>query len=100
MDSETIVVVNNSEKHRFEVLLGDEVAMIQYQRSDGIISYTHAEVPKAFEGRGIATKMAFTAMEYARENGLKVRALCPFVADYVHKHPEYHSITQGYEQKA
>lgn len=100
MDFENIVVVNNEEEKRFEVVLGESLAMIEYQRAGKNIIYTHTEVPEAFEGKGIAKKMAFAAMEFAKDNGLKVQALCPFVAKYVREHPEYHSITWGYENKA
>ena len=100
MDFENINVVNNADKRRFEVALGNDIAMIEYQRAGNNIIYTHTEVPEAFEGKGIATRMAYAAMEYAKENGFKVQALCPFVDKYVKEHPEYQSITWGYEKKA
>jgi uncharacterized protein len=99
MDLENIEVVNNEEKKRFEVVLGDDTALLQYQQAGNNIIYTHTEVPEAFEGRGIGTKLAHAAMEYAKEKGFKVQALCPFVGKYVHEHPEYQSITWGYEKK-
>ena len=100
MDFENITVVNNEEKKRFEVKLGDELALMNYQRAGKNIIFTHTEVPEAFEGHGIAGKMAHTALEFAKESGLKVQALCPYVAHYVKEHPEYQSITWGYENKS
>jgi predicted GNAT family acetyltransferase len=100
MDFENITVINNEEKKRFEVKLEDELALMQYQRAGKNIIFTHTEVPVAFEGKGIAGKMAHTALEFAKENGLKIQALCPYVAHYVREHPEYHSITWGYENKS
>jgi len=100
MDFDNIEVTNNEAKKRFEVSLGDDLAMIEYQRAGSNIIFTHTEVPVAFEGQGIAKKMAFAAMEFAKDNGLKVQALCPFVAKYVREHPEYHSITWGYENRS
>lgn len=91
-----VEVHHNPDAKRFEVRLGNEVAMIEYMRAGSNIIYTHTEVPPAFEGRGIANALAHTAMEYAKTEGLKVQALCPFVAAYVRKHPEYHGITWGY----
>ncbi|MDX1994496.1 MAG: GNAT family N-acetyltransferase [bacterium] len=90
---ETLDVRNNVEGKRFEVVLGDEVAMVQYYRDGDIIAYTHTEVPTGYEGQGIAEKMVKVALDYARENQLMVAPFCPFVAAYVKRHPEYQDIT-------
>jgi predicted GNAT family acetyltransferase len=94
--SDEFVVVHNPDAKRFEVVLGDDVAMLEYMIAGKNIVYTHTEVPPVFEGRGIANKLAHFAMEYAKAEGLKVQAVCPFVVMYVRKHPEYHGITWGY----
>lgn len=96
VNAANIEVHHNPDAKRFEVRLDGEIAMIEYMRAGTNIIYTHTEVPPAFEGRGIANALAYSAMEYAKAEGLKVQALCPFVAAYVRKHPEYHSITWGY----
>lgn len=95
-DQADVKVVHNEDESRFEVVLGNDVAMIEYQRAGNNIIYTHTEVPPVFEGQGIATKMAYVAMEYAKDNGHKVQALCPFVKKYVMEHEEYHDITWGF----
>ncbi len=94
--SEEIEIIHNPEANRFEVHLGDDIAMLEYMRAGNNIIYTHTEVPPIFEGRGIANQLAHAAMEYAKAEGLKVQALCPFVASYVANRPEYHKITWGY----
>lgn len=98
-DKADVSVQHNPEEHRFEVSVGDDIAMVEYQRAGQNIIFTHTEVPPAFEGQGIASKMAYEALEYAKNEGLKVQALCPFVNKYVSEHPEYHSITWGYTKK-
>ena len=95
-DSAEPVVIHNLDRSRFEVQLEGDTAVLNYQRSDDTIIYTYAGVPRAFRGRGIASKMAHEAMEYAQREGLTVEARCSFVADYVRRHPEYHAITQGF----
>lgn len=96
IDVSKLEVVHNAEAKRFEVRLGSDLAMIEYMRAGNNLIYHHTEVPPAFEGLGIANKLAQFAMNYAQENGHKVQALCPFVAAYVRKHKEYHPITWGY----
>jgi predicted GNAT family acetyltransferase len=85
-------VVNNREARRFEVQLNDKVAIMQYLLTNHLIVFTHTEVPPEFEGQGIAGKIAKVALDTARADGLKVQPLCPFVAAYIRRHPEYQDL--------
>ena len=82
-------VRDNAEKHRFEIDLGDgSFAIAQYTLPAGKIMFTHTEVPPEHEGQGLGTLLIRTALESARERGLKVIPICPFFAAYIKKHPE------------
>jgi len=95
--ADNLNIVNNTEKKRFEAQLdGDDLALIEYSIAGKNILYTHTEVPSEYEGQGIATQLAHAVMEYAKNEGFKVQALCPFVNKYVSENPEYHDITWGY----
>lgn len=96
IDENQIEVKHNPEEKRFEVALGDKIAMVEYMMGGPDIIFTHTEVPPEFEGKGIAGKMAHVALEYAKAEGYKVRALCPFISAYISRHPEYQSITRPY----
>jgi hypothetical protein len=89
VDSDAIDVRNNAEANRFEVVLDGKLAMIEYMITGKNITFTHTETPTELEGRGIASAMARVALEYARDQQLKVIPLCPFVAGYIRNHPEY-----------
>lgn len=91
-DLDNVKVSNNRQAQRYEVVVGDALAMIEYGRMDQSIVFTHTEVPPALEGRGIAQKMAQTALEDARDQHLLVVPLCPFVAKYMRRHPEYQDL--------
>ncbi len=93
---EDLNVVHNEDKNRFEVQLGDRLAMVEYIPAKQNIVFTHTEVPPEFEGRGVGKKLAKYALDYAVEHGLKIQALCPFIAAYVKRHPEYQPHTWGY----
>ena len=95
LNLDDLTVNNNAQENRFEIDLGDGVAILEYMIAGTNIIYSHTEVPVAYEGQGLASKLAHHAMEYAKTNGLKVQALCPYVAGYVQRHPEYKSITWG-----
>jgi len=95
--TEPIEVKNNPQASRFEVHLGDnKLAQIAYMMEGDVMIFVHTEVPKEFGGRGIADKMAYTALEYAKAQHYQVMALCPFVKAYIERHPEYKSITIDY----
>jgi predicted GNAT family acetyltransferase len=81
---------NDPKKQRFSIDVGEnEVAVLDYTRSDGVIVLTHTGVPSAFEHHGIAGQLARAALEYAKAEGLKVVPRCSFVRAYLQKHPEY-----------
>ncbi len=92
-----MTIHNNTEESRFEIHLDDgSIALVDYQIAGKNIIYTHTEVPPAHEGKGLGGQLAAYAMQYARDNGYKVQALCPFIHRYVRNHPEYHGITWGF----
>jgi predicted GNAT family acetyltransferase len=86
MDSE---VRNNTRAHRFELAVDGHVAKAWYRLSPGIITFTHTDVPPELEGRGIGSRLARAALDSARAEGLKVVPLCPFIASWIERHPDY-----------
>ncbi len=96
IDLSKLEVIHNQEKKRFEIQIGDQIAMVKYILGSSEIIFTHTEVPEEFEGHGVAGKIAKVAVEYAKAQGLRIRPMCPYMAEYIKRHPEYHSITAGY----
>lgn len=92
VNTENVMVENNEAAKQFEAQVDGHVALLQYHYSKGSIVFTHTEVPSALEGRGLAGKLARTALEYAKTHQLTVIPLCPFVASYIRKHSEYQSL--------
>jgi len=84
-----VTIHNNPQAGRFEAKVGDEVAVSDYHLKNGVIIFTHTEVPPALEGRGVASKLVQAALETSRQEGYQVVPLCPFVAGYIRGHPEY-----------
>jgi predicted GNAT family acetyltransferase len=84
-----IPVFNNSERKQFEIKVDGETAELQYRFHEGQIWLMHTEVPKNLEGKGIASTLAHYGLEWAKENNMKAKVLCPLVAIYLKRHPEY-----------
>ena len=86
-------VVDVPEKNRYELRLGDRlIGLAAYRRRDGRIAFTHTEVDEACEGRGFGSMLAAAALEDARNQGLEIAPLCPFIAHYIKGHPEYEEL--------
>ena len=90
--AEPLNVVMNQATHRFEVTLGDETAFAEYTLLHDALVLPHTVVPPAFEGMGVGSALAKTALSYARDHGLKVKPICPFMAGYIMKHPEWRDL--------
>ena len=74
-------VVNNTERHRFELRDGELVSRLVYRIEGNVIDLLHTEVPRPLEGRGIAHELTRAALEFAASNELLVRPTCPFVTN-------------------
>jgi uncharacterized protein len=82
-------ITNNKTEHRFELAVDGHVAMSYYEIADGVVTFTHTEVPPELGGKGIGSKLIKGALDQVRADGLKVIAMCPFVKAYLEKHPDY-----------
>ncbi|MCK9400226.1 MAG: N-acetyltransferase [Bacteroidales bacterium] len=85
-------VEHRSTDNRFEVDLGKDKAILIYMIKAGLFILLHTEVPLPFEGRGIAGEMTRAALEYAKNEGLKVRSYCSYTTAYIERHPEYQDL--------
>lgn len=92
MNPDNLTIENNPAAQRFEARVDQHLAQLAYEQSGERITYTHTEVPEQLRGQGIAAKLARTALEHARTQGLTVVARCPFVKGYIEKHPEYQDL--------
>jgi uncharacterized protein len=55
--------------------------------------FYHTEVDKRFAGRGLANILVEEALQATRAEGKRVVAVCPMVAAFIRKHPEFSDIT-------
>ncbi len=86
-------VVDNPAKNRFELETPSGQAQVHYKLSEGVINFTHTEVPAAERGQGVASQLARGALDNVRARGLRVIATCPYMAAFIKRHPEYQDLT-------
>ncbi|MGK5529791.1 GNAT family N-acetyltransferase [Streptomyces sp. URMC 129] len=88
--AEQITVEDIREEHHFRATVGGQVAgRADYIRTDRLIAFVHTEVLPAHEGKGVGGALARAALEQAREEGLPVLPVCPFIAGWMDRHPEF-----------
>ncbi|TYC05526.1 N-acetyltransferase [Micromonospora sp. WP24] len=87
-------VTDVPERDRFEARneTGDLAGVVTYQLTGTIIAYTHTEVDPEFAGEGVGSTLARAVMDDARAKGRTVVPICPFIAKWLTRHPEYEQI--------
>lgn len=85
-------VRDNPAQHRFEMDLGDSMAIANYRLSPGVVMIYHTEVPPHHGGQGIGSALVRGALDIIRARDEKVQPRCPFVAAFIRKNPEYRDL--------
>lgn len=80
---------DNAEAHRYELAIGDDLAVVTYNLSGHNLMITETLVPEALEGQGIASRLARHVIADALARGLMILPVCPFFSAYLQKHPEH-----------
>lgn len=83
------VPLQNVTSGRIEIEREGKIAYLEYSLGGDVLELIHTEVPKELRNEGLASALAERALKWAREKNYKVDVICPFVRDYVSKHPEY-----------
>lgn len=77
-------------EHRYVIDVdGERAGFIDYQLDDSRIALLHAETSAAHSGQGMAGQLTQTVLDDARQRGLEVLPLCPYISAWIRKHPEY-----------
>ena len=90
-----ITVRDNPDEQRFEAIdeSGELLAISTYRRYEDRIVFVHTEVSDDAEGQGVGSDLVRTALDQVREEGLRVVAQCPFVKEWIRRHPDYADLT-------
>lgn len=87
-------VEHNPEKHQFFTVIENKLGTLDYDvsKESNILDYKSTFVPEELRGRQIGGELVRVALEYAKNHHFKVIPSCPFVKQYINRHPEYQSI--------
>ncbi|MCJ7466636.1 MAG: N-acetyltransferase [Maribacter sp.] len=89
MEIEQLALIDNVERKRYEMHFDGFVPRIEYIQAQDKIYLTHTEVPKELEGKGLAATLTRKVLEDIENKNLTLVPLCPYVAQYIKRHPEW-----------
>ena len=86
--------INDTRKGYFEALEdGKQAGKMTYTwAGDSKFIIDHTEVNEDFNGKGVGKKLVMKAVEFARNNNLKIIPLCPFAKSVFDKTAEIHDV--------
>ena len=89
-----VTVVDNGARSRYEAWVDGRLAgHINYRRGPGYLDFLHTEVESEFDGHGVGSRLAAGALDDVRAHGGRIVATCPFVREYLERHPGYADLT-------
>lgn len=80
----------NGERARYEILVnGQVVGFAEFRPVGDAVMLPHTEINEGHEGEGLGSQLAKFALDDVRNAGKRVIPMCPFIAAYIRRHPEY-----------
>ena len=73
---------------------GEWIAELTYVNNNGIMTIDHTEIDEKLRGEGIGQDMVKAAVDYARANGLKIKAVCPYAKKVIESTPEFQDVVE------
>ncbi|MDR6968098.1 putative GNAT family acetyltransferase [Flavobacterium arsenatis] len=99
---ESIPLVKNENKKRFEIDINGKYAFINYGEFGNQIALVHTETDSELAGEGAASAVVEKTLQYLEANAISLLPFCPYVFAYIKKHPEWKRIVspkfKGYDK--
>ncbi len=92
-------LVDNAAEKRYELDLGDDIALAEYVLGRGLIVLTHTEVPRSTKAGASARNWCRACWRTSAKRRSRSSPQCPFVAAYIRRHPEWMDLVLTAENK-
>ncbi len=86
--NDTVDVVDVPAEHRFVARGTDAEAELVYRLDGDRLYLIHTEVPEAWNGRGVGSRLVRAALRRAQADHLTVVPWCPFARRWLKEHPD------------
>lgn len=88
------------DEQRYEITVDGTLAGFAVYRLDGDRTvFVHTEISPDFGGRGLGNTLAAGALDDVRSRGRRAVPICPFIAAFIGRHPEYQDLVDEGEQR-
>jgi predicted GNAT family acetyltransferase len=85
-----ISVLDDRQASRFELHVDGEVlGYLTYQRAGDVVSFLEVTTDLSRAGEGLGLLLVRRALDAVAAEGLWVLPVCPFVRDFIQRHPVY-----------
>jgi uncharacterized protein len=86
-------ITHNKGESRYEIHVDGALAgFVVYRTRPDALALTHTEILPEYEGKGLGSVLARGVLDDIRANGGLIVPLCPFIASFIKRHPEYESL--------
>ena len=85
-----ISVLDDRQASRFELHVDGEVlGYLVYERAGDVVSFLEVTTDLSRAGEGLGLLLVRRALDAVAAGGLSVLPVCPFVRDFIQRHPVY-----------
>jgi uncharacterized protein len=85
-----VEVSDSPDEDRYVIKVDGQVAgWLDYHIRGDVFVALHTETDPAYSGQGLASTLVTQVLDRVRASGRRLRPLCPFVVQYLRRHPEY-----------
>lgn len=81
-----MTVIDNTEKHRFELVEDGFTTFANYRRSGNDVAITHVETPVEARGKGSAGRLMQGIVDILKAEGATLVPICPYAVHWVSRH--------------
>lgn len=85
-------VVHEKENERFVIYSEGNEVYVEYSMIGNDINLYHTYTNPALRGKGLAALVVRAALDYVKENNLKVIPTCSYVQAFISKNDEYREL--------
>ena len=78
-------VIHEKENERFVIYAEGNEVYVEYKMRNNTIDLNHTYTHPALRGKGLAAHVVRAALEFAKENKLKVIPTCSYVQSFIAK---------------
>jgi predicted GNAT family acetyltransferase len=82
-------IIHEKENERFIIYAEGKEVYVEYKMRNNEMDLNHTYTNPALRGKGLAAHVVRAALEFAKENNLKVIPTCSYVQSFIEKNKEY-----------